>query len=257
MCSSGRLVNLGIAGVLIALLFVASAQAQTENDANAVEEQFASFHNRLSGAANRLLTDSAQFSRSANVPPAEPAEVPPLVLDKPSSGVRRVQQLRPLLEPILREEGVPEYIAAVVLVESGGRPTALSPKGARGLWQLMPDTARRYGLTVNPNTDERIDLVKSTHAAARYLRDLYAQFGDWKLALAAYNAGEQVVQRVIKRVGSNDFVRLHWSLPAETRNYVPAVFAAFGMFGDTGAEASSPRGQDGARVLFANLQLGN
>ena len=71
---------------------------------------------------------------------------------------------------------------AVVLVESGGRPTALSAKGALGIWQLMPQTARRYGLTVTPEKDERLDVLKATRAAARYLHDLYGQFSDWKLA---------------------------------------------------------------------------
>jgi membrane-bound lytic murein transglycosylase D len=144
----------------------------------------------------------------------------------------RVQQLRPLLEPILREEGVPGNLLAVVLVESGGRPAALSAKGALGIWQLMPQTARRYGLTVTPEKDERLDLLKATRAAARYLHDLYGQFSDWKLALAAYDAGERNIERAVDRVGSKDFAEISWLLPAETRNYVPAVLAALKLLGD-------------------------
>jgi membrane-bound lytic murein transglycosylase D len=125
----------------------------------------------------------------------------------------------------------------VVSVESGGRTDALSPKGARGLWQLMPATARRYGLQVNEMQDERLDLFKSTDAAARYLHDLYGQFGDWKLALAAYNAGEANVGSAILRARSQDFDQLTnlRMLPLETRNYVPRVLAAVRSFDRTPA----------------------
>jgi membrane-bound lytic murein transglycosylase D len=170
-----------------------------------------------------------------------------------------MQPLRPLLEPILREQGVPEDLTAVVLVESGGHPEALSAKGARGLWQLMPETARRYGLIVTPAQDERLDVPKATRAAARYLRDLYAQFGAWDLALAAYNAGEQTVQRALQRSGNN-FVRLSASLPQETRNYVPAVLAAQPLL--RAAPEPSRNAKNGQvwstpRRVFAEAQFGS
>jgi hypothetical protein len=150
-----------------------------------------------------------------------------------SAAAMRLNLLRPAVEPILRSHGVPADLAAVILVESGGRAMALSPKGARGLWQLMPDTARRYGLRVNEIQDDRLDLFKATDAAARYLHDLYAQFGDWKLALAAYNTGEANVGSAILRAHTQDFDRLTSlrMLPLETMNYVPRVLAAATFIG--------------------------
>jgi soluble lytic murein transglycosylase-like protein len=144
-----------------------------------------------------------------------------------------LDSLRPAVEPILRSYGVPIDLAAIVLVESGGNAAALSPKGARGLWQLMPDTARRYGLRVDQIQDDRLDLFRATDAAARYLHDLYAQFGDWKLALAAYNTGEANVGNAIERAHTRDFDRLSnlRLLPLETRNYVPHVLATVQALG--------------------------
>jgi hypothetical protein len=131
------------------------------------------------------------------------------------------------LESILDGEGVPVRLLNVARVESGFRPWALSPKGARGLWQFMPDTARRFGLRVDGQRDERVDPERATRAASQYLRFLHGLFGDWKLALAAYNAGEGRVGRAIGRGRTRDFYELsrRGLLPAETRRYVPAVLA--------------------------------
>jgi transglycosylase-like protein with SLT domain len=152
--------------------------------------------------------------------------------------VARVTRLRPILIPILREEGIPEETAAIVLIESAGQAAALSPKGARGIWQFMPNTARRYGLEVTVDRDDRIEVVKSTRAAASYLRNLYQRFGDWRLAFAAYNAGEQVVEQAATRTGHTDFSRIERALPAETRTYVPAVIRAMALLGLNKRESS-------------------
>lgn len=134
---------------------------------------------------------------------------------------------------IFREEGVPVALLKIAQVESNWNPLALSPKGAFGLWQLMPVTARRYGLRVDATSDDRADVDKATRVAARYLRDLRQRFGDWTLALAAYNTGEDAVQRAMERGESKDFWYLSERklLPAETRAYVPAVLAGLGPFG--------------------------
>jgi len=123
-------------------------------------------------------------------------------------------------------EGVPVELLAVGWVESRFNPAALSPKGARGMWQFMPGTARRYGLQVGDSRDDRTDLVLSTRAAARHLADLYRQFGDWPLALAAYNAGAERVDAAITRASTREFWLLRPWLPAETQLYVSAVLDA-------------------------------
>jgi hypothetical protein len=165
----------------------------------------------------------------------------------------------PTVESILRERGLPAALLGVAAVESGFNPQALSPKGALGLWQLMPATARRYGLVVDAGRDERLDPVKSTYAATRYLKDLYAQFGDWPLALAAYNAGEDRVQRALERSGARDFWSLsrRSALPDETRRYVPAVLAeANGSLDSSGlAFSAAPDSANPSKALFMPRRL--
>lgn len=143
-------------------------------------------------------------------------------------GYSRLSYYRPMMSRIFREAGLPEWLLAAAFVESTYNPTAGSKKQAVGIWQFIPATGARYGLQRTVWTDERQHPEKSTRAAARYLRDLYALFGDWKLALAAYNWGENRVARLIRRTGIRDF----WTLaargyfPAETANYVPAILAS-------------------------------
>jgi hypothetical protein len=196
---------------------------------------FAALNSSLEETAAGVLTSAGQPNSSADSRPAHarPTGSPVRFGDqlRPSpagSALSRIALLRPTLDPILREVGIPTELTAVVLVESGADPMALSPKGARGIWQLMPATARRYGLIVDNAEDDRVDVEKSTRAAAHYLRDLYSEFGSWPLALAAYNTGEHNLQSAIERSRSTDFAVLSslGLLPPETRNYVPAVFAA-------------------------------
>jgi soluble lytic murein transglycosylase-like protein len=151
----------------------------------------------------------------------------------PGSVRARLEEYRESFARILKEERVPVGLLGVALVESGFNPLALSPKGARGIWQFMPATAVRYGLSVQPGNDHRTHPEHSTRAAARYLRFLFNQFGDWKLALAAYNAGEQRVQRIVDRTGIRDFDEMsrRGLLPLETRRYVPSVLAAWSRIG--------------------------
>ena len=143
-------------------------------------------------------------------------------------GRARFASYRTMMAQIFREEGVPEWLLGVGFVESTYNSSAHSPKEAHGIWQFMPGTGERYGLKRTAWTDERGNAEKSTRAAARYLRDLHALFGDWQLALAAYNWGEGRVAKVIHRTGIRDFWTLaaRGLMPQETANYVPSVLAA-------------------------------
>ena len=134
---------------------------------------------------------------------------------------------RAMIEPILKEEGVPQDLIYLAQAESGFRPLAVSRAGARGMWQFMSSRAKAYGLERNWWVDERQDPVKSTRAAAHHLHDLYNEFGDWYLAMAAYNSGPGTVQSAVKRTGYADFWQLYKRnvLPKETRNYVPIILA--------------------------------
>lgn len=133
-----------------------------------------------------------------------------------------------MMRDVFRRNDLPEELAFVAMVESGFNPLAVSRAGAKGLWQFMAGTARRYGLRVDQWVDERFDPEKSTVAAAAYFRDLYSMFGSWHLAHAAYNAGEMTIVRAIQSVQSNDFwvlARTRFLRP-ETRDFVPQIEAA-------------------------------
>ncbi|MFZ5432396.1 MAG: LysM peptidoglycan-binding domain-containing protein [Calditrichota bacterium] len=137
----------------------------------------------------------------------------------------RATRIFPRLRPILREEGIPDEVMYLAMIESGLNPRAYSYAHAAGVWQFIPSTGRLYGLEINSVFDERMHVESSTRAACRYLRKLYEEFDDWYLAFAAYNCGELRVEREIKRSKTRDYFRLH-KLPRQTRGYVPIYLAA-------------------------------
>jgi membrane-bound lytic murein transglycosylase D len=133
----------------------------------------------------------------------------------------------PLFEEALARYGLPEELKYLPIIESALNPKIASRAGASGLWQFMRSTARMYGLQVNSYIDERNDPVKSTDAAVRYLRDLYAIYGDWDLVLAAYNCGSGNVNKAIHRSGGKEnYWEIYSRLPKETRGYIPGFIAA-------------------------------
>jgi len=143
------------------------------------------------------------------------------------TGLRRAGRYRDMISRVLQEEGLPQDLIYLAQAESAFQPLALSRAGARGIWQFVAWRGNQYGLRHTWWVDERQDPEKATHAAARHLRDLYAIYGDWYLAMAAYNCGPGNVQKGIERTGYADFWELYRRnvLPRETKNYVPIIVA--------------------------------
>lgn len=137
------------------------------------------------------------------------------------------QYYMPIIEQILDKYDLPLELAYLPIIESALNPRARSRSGAVGLWQFMYPTGKMYGLEINSYVDERMDVLKSTEAAAKYLRDMYKIFGDWTLSIAAYNSGAGNVKKAIKRSGGKtNFWKIYPYLPKETRGYIPAYIAA-------------------------------
>lgn len=133
----------------------------------------------------------------------------------------------PIFEEALEAYGLPLELKYLPVIESALNPKATSHAGAAGLWQFMVATGKQYGLEVNSLVDERRDPIKSSFAAARYLKDLYNIFGDWSLVIAAYNCGPENINKAIHRAGGEaDYWKIYPYLPRETRGYVPAFIAA-------------------------------
>jgi membrane-bound lytic murein transglycosylase D len=152
--------------------------------------------------------------------------------DEFETSLERMGRYESMIRRKLRERRMPEDLIYLAFIESGFNPQAHSAAGARGIWQLVPDTARRYGLQVNETVDDRLEPEGSTDAALSYLSDLYERFGSWYLAVAAYNTGENRVGRImVERTGSErgtdaDYYRIWEALPGETRDFVPVMIAA-------------------------------
>lgn len=146
----------------------------------------------------------------------------------------RSARYKKLIDKALVDSGLPKGLAYLPVIESGYSQTMTSRAGARGMWQFMEDTAREYGLRVDWWVDERADPERSTRAAAQYLRDLYREFNDWPLALAAYNAGPGRIRRALTSSAASSFWELSelGAIPKETRGYVPTFFATLMIASD-------------------------
>jgi len=179
------------------------------------------------------------------------------------TGLRRSGQYMTMARKIFREEGVPEDIVWLGQVESAWRPTARSWAAASGLWQFIPGTGSRFGLRQTAYIDERNSFEKATRASARYLKWLHDRFGNWELAMGAYNTGEGNIDRAIARAGANaDFWAIYPYIAQETRNYVPNILAVILIaknpekYGFHNVQRMTPLGYDTVSVPSAtSLQL--
>ncbi len=137
--------------------------------------------------------------------------------------IKRANRYMPIIEPILKEEGVPNDFKYLALIESSFIPTIVSPSGAAGLWQFMKGTAKDYGLEVNREVDERYNIEKVTHAACQYLKDSYKRYGNWALVAASYNAGRNFIDKQMKLQDAGSYFDL--LLGEETERYVYRILA--------------------------------
>jgi len=164
----------------------------------------------------------------------------------------RSAKYKKMIDKVLVENGLPKGLAYLPVIESGYSTTMTSRAGARGVWQFMGETAREYGLRVDWWVDERCDPERSTRAAAQYLKDLYREFNDWPLVLAAYNAGPGRIRRAVANSGASSFWLLD-ELPKETRGYVPTFYATLLIASDPanyGFQLSDPIDSDVKRVAI-------
>jgi hypothetical protein len=136
--------------------------------------------------------------------------------------IKRAPRFFPIVEPILKKYGIPDDFKYLLVAESG-MANVVSPAGASGYWQFMEKTAKKYGLIVNDQVDQRYDIYLSTEAACKYLRDAYKHYGSWTLAAAAYNVGQTNLDRAIARQGSNNFYDL--ALNVQTARYIYRILA--------------------------------
>jgi membrane-bound lytic murein transglycosylase D len=179
-------------------------------------------------------------------------------------GFERAGKYKPMIERIFAQEGVPQELVYLAQAESGFLPRAISYKSAGGMWQFTPPAAVDYNLTRDRTIDQRFDPEIATRAAAKYLKDMYARYGDWYLAMAAYNCGPGGVDRAVERTGYADYWELlkRHALPKETANYVPIIVAMTIMaknpadYGLQNVQADAPAEYDTLRLTAAtNLNL--
>ncbi len=181
-----------------------------------------------------------------------------------TASLKRSGKYMSAVKEILAEKNIPEDMAYIAFIESGFSPDAVSPKGAKGLWQFMPKTARDYGLTVSKSTDDRLDPIKSTYAAAEHFKNLIAIFGphSFLLAMAAYNGGEGKIIGTLKKLENPFEERNFWKarafLPLETREFPPKIIAAaiIGNNPEAFGFAAPNQNNDESESLIANYRQG-
>jgi len=160
-----------------------------------------------------------------------------------------------MIDSVFNKYRLPIELKYMAVIESGLNADAVSPVGAAGPWQLMPRTAQILGLTVTAKKDERTHYKKSTKAAAIYLRDLYTEFGDWLLVVAAYNSGPGPVYQAMRKSGSKNFWKLQYNLPAESRDHVKKFIATHYYFEGNGSIATLTKAEGLAYISSLSPEL--
>jgi membrane-bound lytic murein transglycosylase D len=160
-----------------------------------------------------------------------------------------------LIENILQKYRLPLSLKYLAVIESNLKSNALSVAGAVGPWQLMPGTARELGLVVNSQQDDRTDLYKSTHAAAKFLIQLHKELGDWLLVIAAYNGGPARLQNILRKTKSNDFWTIQNHLPAESRNHVKKFIATHYIFEKDGSETTGKKLAEASKIILTEQEM--
>ncbi|MEW6002500.1 MAG: lytic transglycosylase domain-containing protein [Nitrospirota bacterium] len=241
---------------LIILFFVFPVYASESNQDKSIEQPvISSLHEDINNVPE-IVSDYSQSEQAVAGVSKYITFFTHKIKEKFSRWLSRSGKYLELMQEILKEKEIPEEIVFLPLIESGFNPYAYSPARAAGYWQFVSSTARRYGLEINWWRDERRDPVKSTVAAANYLKDLYEMFGSWNLAMAAYNAGEGRILNALKKTNTDNY----WSLldtayiKPETKDYVPKFIAASMIanspkdFGFEDLEYHSPLDYDEIRI---------
>jgi len=234
--------------LLLGILFIGFVVFSRAN-ALKVDKTFVSLHipidtSDVKNGFNNLFLASVNGSNGARLNPRAISYVQDFMIRNKEEMDDMKSWGRPyfnLIDNILSQYGLPSELKYLAVIESNLKPTALSWAGAVGPWQLMPATARLLGLKVNHKVDERKNYYKSTKAAAIYLRDLYAELGDWLLVIAAYNGGTGNVNKAIRRSHSEDFWTMQYYLPAESRNHVKKFIATQYTFEGQGSVTTLTR----------------
>ncbi|GAB3961025.1 lytic transglycosylase domain-containing protein [Spirosoma harenae] len=223
------LLSMGLLSVVVGLTSIAHAETTIQLDSTIVKKDTLAYVPTVPDSLIRERLSKLQKDIPLNYHKAVQAYIDYFTFRRASytqSMLERIPLFFPLYERMLAEYELPNELKYLSIVESALNPRAISRAGAGGLWQIMPGTGRDLRLYQDDYVDERMDPVKATEAACKYLRDLYKIFGDWELAMAAYNCGPGAVKRAMRRTGGDSFYTIYDALPKETRGYVPQ-FVAF------------------------------
>ena len=266
-----------LATCIAAIVCAACATAPVSKPQSAVltpqsSTDLAEFHQALDESYTSIIARETKPLRSANLPivdidaaasmpiPDERAVRSAVTLftnelrNDIQAYLTRSSKYKKMIDKVLVEAGLPKGLAYLPVIESGYSTTMTSRAGARGVWQFMSETAREYGLRVDWWVDERCDPERSTRAAAQYLRDLYREFNDWPLVLAAYNAGPGRIRHAVASNGASSFWQIADSVPKETRGYVPTFYATLVIATDPAAYGFRLGNDDGSDFKRVELE---